>query len=102
MYVKCTSSFVPFSFEPSKLETRSSKDECSTGSNNHLRSLCGLGWEGMYWDGMVILTGHRSHVIGIDENIKLCLFQTCTMESIDSMEWAEGNVTSLLVMFRLI
>ena len=38
VYVKCTSSFVPFSFEPSKLETRSSKDECSTGSNNHLRS----------------------------------------------------------------
>ena len=53
-------------------------------------------WIGM--GGYVILTGHRSHVIGIDENIKLFLFQTCTMESIDSMEWAEGNVTSLLVM----
>ena len=57
-------------------------------------------WDGMVWDwdGMVIITGHRSYVNGIDENIKLCLFQTCTMESIDSMEWAEGNVTSLLVM----
>ena len=31
--------FCPFSFEPSnKLKIRSSKDECITGSNNHLRS----------------------------------------------------------------